>query len=374
MKRKALIYFIKRKKLMVIVISIIAVTFVSGIVFAVSRAKHSNADAKAASSDDNDFTYVSPSPDEDAETKAEIKKEIKNFVPATKMDLDPDSVTVYVNKEYALPKTYRPANLVNPNVRFSCSYADERSLMRPVAARALEKLFNSAEKSGYYLTGVSAFRSYQRQYQIFINNIITKGKEHTLLYSAAPGTSEHQTGLAIDLSSVSLGNRLDDTFAETPEGKWIAKNSYRFGYIVRYPKDMAEVTGYAYEPWHIRYVGIPLAYYLYKHNLTLDEYYKYTPSPNFDYEQKYAALINYVPPTATPKPTVTPTPSVTPTPTPEPTKKPGKKSDDSTKNNGSVTSTPTPTPVTKISGTPKKGSSGSTGSGSKTSDSSSSNN
>jgi D-alanyl-D-alanine carboxypeptidase len=288
------------------------------------------------------------------------------------VDLDPSSVTVYVNKEYSLPKDYRPENLVTPNVRFSITYYDERTLMRPEASKALEKLFQSAEKSGYYLTGVSAFRSYERQYKIFTNNLATKGKEHTLLYSAVPGTSEHQTGLAIDVSSEALGDRLDEGFASTPEGQWLARNSYRYGFIIRYPKDMDKEIGYAYEPWHIRYVGVPLAYYLYKNKLTLDEYYKYKPSPDFDFEKVYADILNYVAPTA--KVRATPTPTVTPTVTPTPpAKKGGKgkpkgtKGSDSTDNTAILSITPVPTPVPvpslAITGAPEDGSTGSDPSG-----------
>jgi hypothetical protein len=93
------------------------------------------------------------------------------------------------------------------------------------------------------------------------------------LYSAAPGNSEHQTGLAIDVSCKSINFGLTNSFASTPEGLWLKDNCWRFGFILRYPKDKEHITGYAYEPWHIRYVGVPLAYYLYNNNLTLEEYY-----------------------------------------------------------------------------------------------------
>ncbi len=223
------------------------------------------------------------------------------WAPATKMDLDPTSITVFVNKEYALPKDYVPEDLVIPNVLFDLTGYDERKLLRREAATALEQLFQAAQADGYTLYGISGYRSYDRQKQIFLNNIVKKGKKHTLKYSAVPGTSEHQTGLAIDVSTKALKFRLVTTFANSPEGKWLAENAHYYGYIVRYPKNRSDITGYAYEPWHIRYVGKDLAKYLYDNNLTLDEYYHYTPGEGFDFEALYADLINYVPP-VTPAP------------------------------------------------------------------------
>ena len=226
-----------------------------------------------------------------------------SFIPATEIDTDPSSITVFINREYTLSEDYEPDDLVVPNVLFNLDYYDERKLMRSEAAAALEELFAAAEKDGYTFYGVSAYRSYSRQRKIFLNNIVKRGKEHTLKYSAVPGTSEHQSGLAIDVSTKSFGFRLLDDFANTPEGIWLSKNAYRFGFIIRYPIDKVDITGYAYEPWHIRYVGKDLAAYLYANDLTLDEYYQYTPSEDFDFEAKYAALINYRPPVvATPPP------------------------------------------------------------------------
>lgn len=241
---------------------------------------------------ESDLDYID-SKDENQETP---------FVPATEIDTDLNSITVFVNKEYALPEDYVPENMVVPNVLFNLNYYDERKLMRPEAAAALEELFAAAKAEGYTLYGVSAYRSYDRQRKIFLNNIVKKGKNHTLKYSAVPGTSEHQTGLAIDVSTKALGFKLIDAFADTPEGIWLSKNAHRFGYIIRYPLDKLEITGYAYEPWHIRYVGKDLANYLYNNDLTLDEYYHYTPSEGFDFEAKYASLINYRPPVVTQPP------------------------------------------------------------------------
>jgi D-alanyl-D-alanine carboxypeptidase len=264
--------------------------------------------------DDHD-TYITLAPS--ASTESQLPSVVPTptpepeepFIPATELDLDPSSITVFVNKEYTLPKRYVPKELVPVNVYFHLVSYDERTYMRPEAARALEKLFAAAKEAGYELSGVSGYRSYARQHQIFTNNILTKGKEHTLLYSAVPGASEHQTGLAMDVSCKSLRYDLSTRFSETPEGIWLSQNAHLYGYIIRYPKGKGNITGYAYEPWHIRYVGKGLAKYIYENDLTLEEYYNYTPSKDFDFEAKYADLINI-----TPSPLPSLTPSISPAP------------------------------------------------------------
>ncbi len=291
------------RKVVIILISSIIILVVSLSFFATLQ--KGNSSSLAATSDavhnnnnnDNskgDYTYIPPTVTEDAGTAPDITEE--PFVPATEIDLDPNSITVFVNKEYALPKDYQPEDLVTPDIYFNLSYYDERTLMRKDAAKAIEALFTAANEDGCSLSGVSGYRSYQRQKKIFLNNIVTKGKTHTLKYSAVPGTSEHQTGLVMDISCASLRYDLNAKFIKTPEGQWVAENAHRFGFIVRYPDGKSDITGYSYEPWHIRYVGKALAKYLYEHDLTLEEYYNYTPSPDFDFEAVYASLINYKPP------------------------------------------------------------------------------
>ncbi|MDO4165989.1 MAG: M15 family metallopeptidase [Eubacteriales bacterium] len=200
----------------------------------------------------------------------------KEDAPLIDVDTDPESITVLVNQEYLLPGEYIPADLVKPNIAFSFYGTYEKSYMRKIAADALEKLFAAAEKEGYLLKGVSAYRSYERQKQIYDRNVATRGKKQTDRVSAKPGSSEHQTGLTIDVSCSSIGCALEESFGETEEGKWLAKNCHKFGFIIRYPEDKSDITGYSYEPWHIRYVGKNLAKYLHKKNLTLEEYYQTT--------------------------------------------------------------------------------------------------
>ena len=191
------------------------------------------------------------------------------------VNTDTSTVTYLVNREYPLPANFVPEGLTTPDVLFPFSDTSiDKAKMTPEAGNALALLFDAAyDEAKLTLYGVSAYRSYSRQYTIYATNLVTRGIAHTNRYSAAPGRSEHQTGLAIDISCASEGFGLETTFADTPEGIWVAENAHRFGFILRYPKDKEDITGYNYEPWHIRYVGTELAGYLYETGLTLDEYY-----------------------------------------------------------------------------------------------------
>nr|WP_252187812.1 D-alanyl-D-alanine carboxypeptidase family protein [Anaeromonas frigoriresistens] len=179
---------------------------------------------------------------------------------------------VVVNKEYSLPFDYEPENLVIPSVRFTFEEYDEKKLLRHDSASALKELFISAKKEGVILYAQSGYRSYDRQRQIFGIKTMTRGMTEANRFSAKAGESEHQTGLAMDITSESVGFRLSQNFGETKEGKWLKENSYKFGFIIRYPKGKERVTGYQYEPWHIRYVGKDIAKEIDDKELTLEEY------------------------------------------------------------------------------------------------------
>lgn len=211
-----------------------------------------------------------------SKNKKQKNTSLKNNVIAKKVNTRLGSYQQLINRDYELPKDYRPDDLTEPEVRFSFYGSNDKRKLRKKAASALEELFTAAEESDCILYGVSGFRSYERQSTIYNQNLLKKGSEHTNLYSAKPGTSEHQSGLAIDVSSRSASLQLLENFGKTDEGIWLAKNCWKYGYILRYPEDKVTITGYAYEPWHIRYVGKKLAKYLYKHDLCLDEYYGYT--------------------------------------------------------------------------------------------------
>lgn len=155
-----------------------------------------------------------------------------------------------VNKSYPLPKDYRPDN-------------DE---LTPETSNAFEKMRVDAQAEGLNLYISSGFRSYEYQAQLYQRYADRDGYEKADTYSARAGYSEHQTGLAFDL------NTIDDSFANTPEGKWIAENCWKYGFILRYPKGKEAQTGYQYEPWHLRYLGEDMAKKVYDSGLCLEEY------------------------------------------------------------------------------------------------------
>ena len=175
---------------------------------------------------------------------------------------DSNSITVCVNKERNLSSDYEPQDLVLPNIRMAVS--SDKLYMRSEAATALEKLFNAAEEDGIYLYGVSGYRSYY--YQESIYNPYSG-------YSAPPGASEHQLGLAMDVNAGYYGSNLVTEFGYTEEGIWVEENAHKYGFIVRYLPGKEHITGYYYEPWHIRYVGVELATELKNKGITLEEYY-----------------------------------------------------------------------------------------------------
>ncbi len=177
-----------------------------------------------------------------------------------------------VNKEVGvLAEDYVPANLVVPNVAFSTNVA-ERKLMVKEAAEALEKMFAEASNAGITLHAQSGYRSYSTQAVIFDSYVGGFGMEEASTFSAKPGESEHQTGLAMDVTSESVDNQLVQEFGDTPEGQWVKQHAAEFGFIIRYLQGKENITGYMYEPWHIRYVGVEHAKYIAEHNLTLEEY------------------------------------------------------------------------------------------------------
>ncbi|MGM7722053.1 M15 family metallopeptidase [Metabacillus sp. Hm71] len=188
---------------------------------------------------------------------------------------NPTNILVMVNKEFSLPESYEPADLVVPNVEFSFGDADvPQRYLREEAAKALEELFVLAEQDGIELLAVSGFRSYSRQQGIFNVEKENKGEEKALQAVALPGQSEHQTGLAMDVSSRSVNFEITEEFGETKEGKWVKENAHKAGFIIRYPKGKESITGYQYEPWHIRYVGKEKASVIYENDLTLEEYFE----------------------------------------------------------------------------------------------------
>ncbi|NLO97010.1 MAG: M15 family metallopeptidase [Peptococcaceae bacterium] len=184
-----------------------------------------------------------------------------------------DSVAVLVNKQNKLADDYVPADLVETDIPFPSYVAREQRLMRKEAAQNLASLFAEAKKNGLILYGLSGYRSYQTQKAIFNNNVRKYGDETKAnRISARPGESEHQTGLAMDVTSQSVAYSLVTDFANTAEYAWLKDNAHHFGFVIRYPQEKEIITGYMFEPWHLRYVGKDLATILYEKNITYEEY------------------------------------------------------------------------------------------------------
>ncbi|GAA0333611.1 hypothetical protein GCM10008967_25440 [Bacillus carboniphilus] len=188
---------------------------------------------------------------------------------------DPTSITVMVNKSAKLPDGYRPADLVRPDVPFAFGNQQlEKALLRKEAALALENMFAAAKVDGITLVAASGFRSYETQSMLFENEVKQFGYEKASMAVAYPGTSEHQTGLTMDITAASVNHILTEQLGQKPEGKWLEKNAHQFGFILRYPLGKESITGYQYEPWHFRYVGVQIATEIFEKQLTLEEYYQ----------------------------------------------------------------------------------------------------
>ncbi|SNS53130.1 LD-carboxypeptidase LdcB, LAS superfamily [Anaerovirgula multivorans] len=210
---------------------------------------------------------------EEIEVKPPVKTSNSNTeekLPPTQKDLN--DILILINKEIGFPSDYKPTDLTVPNVRFSFEGPHEKQNMRKEAAQALESLFKAAEREGFYLYAVSGFRSYSRQQAIYKNSVEKLGQIEADRISAKPGHSEHQTGLAMDITSKGAGFALSEDFAFTRDGEWVAENAHKYGYIIRYEKGKEHLTGYKYEPWHLRYVGADAAKEIYDKDLTLETY------------------------------------------------------------------------------------------------------
>lgn len=191
------------------------------------------------------------------------------------------NATILVNRSHCLSRHAVPHSLLEPDIFFAAPAGDARRLLEADAAQAAEKLFARGREEDIYLCGISGYRSYERQEALFLakqqenrNESGEDGEETPVLWVAPPGASEHQTGLALDVSCQAVGYELEETFAETKEGRWLARCAPLFGFILRYPKGKEQITGYGWEPWHIRYVTRSLALYLTLTGLTLEEYYE----------------------------------------------------------------------------------------------------
>jgi D-alanyl-D-alanine carboxypeptidase len=176
-----------------------------------------------------------------------------------------------VNREHSLDPDYKPDDL--EEIKY---FAPDRSpasrYMRAEAAEAFHSLIEEAAKEDIEIIMTTAYRSYGFQQILYDGYVQREGQAAADRFSAKPGQSEHQTGLAVDVTSESVGYALTGDFADTKEGQWLAANAHKFGFIIRYPEGKEDITGFMYEPWHIRFVGSPIAERIYNQGITLEEY------------------------------------------------------------------------------------------------------
>lgn len=184
----------------------------------------------------------------------------------TKATKDLNTNTILVNKYNYLTEDYVPENLQTVDKK----YSSKTLQLVDYAKEAFEELSEAASKENYTVLAMSSYRSYQYQYNLYNRYVNTDGIEAANTYSARPGYSEHQTGLAVDVYN---GKEDFTNFEKTKEYNWMQDNAYKFGFILRFPKDKVLETGYQYESWHYRYVGKEIAKYIHDNNLCFEEYY-----------------------------------------------------------------------------------------------------
>ena len=181
-------------------------------------------------------------------------------------DLSKDTL-ILVNKYNYLDEDYEPDNLVTIDEDYTLGW---NNLMRKDAYEHFVEMADAANLEGIEIKNISAYRSYSMQEWLY-EHYAEENDSYDIAdtFSARAGFSEHQTGLALDI------NMVDDDFVKSPDYLWLKDNSYKYGFILRYPKDKESITGYKFEPWHYRYVGVEVATYIYNNDITFDEYYGY---------------------------------------------------------------------------------------------------
>ncbi len=199
--------------------------------------------------------------------------DLSDFEPA--MSTEDSRFLILINKENRVSLASKPEQLVKVK--------DAKKVIEldATAQAALEAMFIEMRAAGFSDVFVtSAYRSYDYQsylFNFYIEEEMAKGlsfeaaRDKVLTYSAEPGTSEHQSGLAVDLMTSGM-SELDETFADHPVYDWLTENAWKFGFVLRFPEDKTEITGYSYEPWHYRFVGRRHAYEIHKNRLCLEEY------------------------------------------------------------------------------------------------------
>ena len=293
MKRKKKL---KTKSFLVFIVIIILI--ITSIIYGINKSKNNNTSSKESNKIENkdkvnntkeltelekakkDLDYYKDEYENDYKEYREKNKDLSiekvitnvniglnyDYYTHTKATKDLNTNTILVNKYNYLTEDYVPENLQTVDKK----YSSKTLQLVDYAKEAFEELSEAAAKENYTVLAISSYRSYQYQYNLYNRYVSTDGVEAADTYSARPGYSEHQTGLAVDV----YNGKIDFTnFENTKEYNWMQDNAYKFGFILRFPKDKVLETGYQYESWHYRYVGKEIAKYIHDNNLCFEEYY-----------------------------------------------------------------------------------------------------
>lgn len=180
-----------------------------------------------------------------------------------------EDLLVLINKKISLPESFAPKELVSLE---NLVTAYPGAQMKGEAANALKDMFGVAkQEKGINFTVVSAYRSYRDQVKVFNGWVASAGLASAGSFSAQPGHSQHQLGTAADIAVSGIAN-FNEAFGSSTEGVWLAENSYKFGFVLSYPKGKEKITGYSYEPWHYRYIGSENAKRMVDSGLILEEF------------------------------------------------------------------------------------------------------
>lgn len=277
-KRKKNIFYKKKKRNVRDIFLITTLVFLAGMMISLILIEDKNVNSMTKKDSElQSENYDSPKVIE--AQKAESDKEIEGSILSEDevnlikeaVDKDFDGLFKLVNKENILSEEYYPKDLIVPNVQLQLSENNEQSSVRDDMKEDIEKMFADAKAEGIELFLNSGFRGYDLQSALYDKDIREHG-EGGSDYVAMPGASEHQLGLAVDITSASVGFQLIEDFKDTKEGRWILDNAYKYGFILRYGENKEKITGYKYESWHFRYIGNKdISKMCYDKDLTLEE-------------------------------------------------------------------------------------------------------
>ena len=174
-------------------------------------------------------------------------------------------------KYYYLDASYEPGELISiPTTHAWGEYGSQK--VNKVTYDAFMNLWNASHDQGYYLMVSSSYRTHKKQEAVYKDYQDSRGTDYADSIAARPGFSEHQTGYTLDMFEMGYTQK---TFHTSESYNWLINNAHKYGFILRYPEDKEDITGYSFESWHYRYVGITAATYIYENNITFDEYYAY---------------------------------------------------------------------------------------------------